>query len=260
MRPPSFWSGSICHLPPTRGGTALEDGVSESITGLIPPSLCSCLLFLSIASEVPSDAIFTLGNAVFRSFFSKKARPSDRCSGGAPVKTYSAQSGYVYQYFYEGHRPFRAAAKAASSLYSRSSADRKSWHPLSVLVGERRCPDGNRPTRPRAVFHRAICDCQTGVVSGLRRTGDAGPDEAGRPRAPRRCGSDHFDFGILGSHSLTVAPRIEVARYAERETASHSLLVLAPRRRSALGTRRPAGTAAGEEAGAPAIAIRHSEE
>jgi len=22
MRPPSFWSGSICHLPPTRGGSA----------------------------------------------------------------------------------------------------------------------------------------------------------------------------------------------------------------------------------------------
>ena len=48
MRPPPFWSGSICHLPPALGGPANESrrGIK---TGLIPPSLCSRLLFLSIA-------------------------------------------------------------------------------------------------------------------------------------------------------------------------------------------------------------------
>jgi len=53
---------------------------------------------------------------------------------GAPAirrqKTYSAQSGYVYQYFYEGYRP----AGDATEYVFNVSADRKSSFPVSVLI------------------------------------------------------------------------------------------------------------------------------
>lgn len=46
------------------------------------------------------------------------------------IKTYSAQSGYVYQYFYEGQRPLETATEFVFTL----SHDRKNWHNASVLV------------------------------------------------------------------------------------------------------------------------------
>jgi hypothetical protein len=53
---------------------------------------------------------------------------------GAPavrrLKTYSAQSGYVYQYFYEGQR---AAPEATEFVFS-ASADRKKYVTVSVFV------------------------------------------------------------------------------------------------------------------------------
>jgi hypothetical protein len=52
------------------------------------------------------------------------------------MKTYSAQSGYVYQYFYEGHRDFRASGDRGVEYVFRISADRKNWHDASVLVSD----------------------------------------------------------------------------------------------------------------------------
>jgi hypothetical protein len=53
---------------------------------------------------------------------------------GAPAvrrqKTYSAQSGYVYQYYYEGHRE----AEQATEYVFDVTADRKTSFPVSVLV------------------------------------------------------------------------------------------------------------------------------
>ena len=69
---------------------------------------------------------------MFRDWFSKKAVP---LSGAPPVrrtKTYSAQSGYVYQYVYLGQRPLPKNA-GAEFVFS-VSADRKIWHDVSVLV------------------------------------------------------------------------------------------------------------------------------
>jgi hypothetical protein len=69
---------------------------------------------------------------VFEKFFSRKQAA---LTGAPPVrrmKSYSAQSGYVYQYYYEGQRPFRAGTEFVFSV----SADRKSWQPTAVLVGE----------------------------------------------------------------------------------------------------------------------------
>jgi hypothetical protein len=66
--------------------------------------------------------------------FSKK-----RALTGAPavrrMKTYSAQSGYVYQYYYDGQRPFGSSAAGIEFVFS-VSADRASWRPASVLIGD----------------------------------------------------------------------------------------------------------------------------
>src|SRR5271169_238274 len=51
---------------------------------------------------------------------------------GAPavrrLKTYSAASGYVYQYFYEGHR--------GTEYVFQVSADRRTYSPVSVLLSD----------------------------------------------------------------------------------------------------------------------------
>jgi len=53
---------------------------------------------------------------------------------GAPTvrrqKTYSAQSGHVYQYFYEGYRAITAANEYVFDV----SADRRTSMPVSVIV------------------------------------------------------------------------------------------------------------------------------
>jgi hypothetical protein len=50
------------------------------------------------------------------------------------MKTYSAQTGYVYQYYYEGHRDFRAGLERGTEFVFHISADRKTWVDLSVLL------------------------------------------------------------------------------------------------------------------------------
>jgi hypothetical protein len=74
---------------------------------------------------------------VFRHLFRKKP---DSTLAGAPavrrLKTYSAQSGYVYQYFYEGHRRVDAPSGGALEFVFRASADRKNWNDLSVLIDD----------------------------------------------------------------------------------------------------------------------------
>jgi len=73
---------------------------------------------------------------VFRNLFSKKPAA---LTGAPPIrrmKTYSAQSGYVYQYYYEGHRPFRSAGESGSEFVFTISADRKSWSQAGVRVSD----------------------------------------------------------------------------------------------------------------------------
>jgi hypothetical protein len=76
---------------------------------------------------------FTL--AVFRRFFMKSKAPLTGAPAVRRMKTYSAQSGYVYQYFYEGHRSFDAGGERELEFVFQVSADRKTWSDLSVLVG-----------------------------------------------------------------------------------------------------------------------------
>jgi hypothetical protein len=51
-------------------------------------------------------------------------------------KTYDAQSGYVYQYYYEGQRPLMRDGEAGTEFVFDVSADRKTSAPVSVLVLE----------------------------------------------------------------------------------------------------------------------------
>ena len=71
---------------------------------------------------------------MFRSLFSRK----NAALTGAPairrLKTYTAQSGYVYQYFYEGHRPFHREAESGTEFVFDVSADRKTSTPVSVFL------------------------------------------------------------------------------------------------------------------------------
>lgn len=59
---------------------------------------------------------------------------------GAPVarrqKSYSAQSGFVYQYHYEGNRPVVRSRERGQEYVFDVSADRKSVFPVSVIVNE----------------------------------------------------------------------------------------------------------------------------
>ena len=52
------------------------------------------------------------------------------------LKTYSAQSGYVYQYHYQGHRPFQSGRESGVEFVFGASADRKSWCPVGVVVSD----------------------------------------------------------------------------------------------------------------------------
>jgi len=74
---------------------------------------------------------------MFRRFFLRKST-TQPLSGVPPVrrlKTYSAQTGYVYQYYYEGQRPFEKAAAGIEFVFT-VSADRKTWHTTSVIVAD----------------------------------------------------------------------------------------------------------------------------
>ena len=51
-------------------------------------------------------------------------------------KTHSAESGYVYQYFYEGQRAISRDGRAGTQYVFNVSADRKSSFPVSIFVGD----------------------------------------------------------------------------------------------------------------------------
>src|SRR5215469_1603752 len=65
-------------------------------------------------------------------WFRKKNTPLTGAPAVRRQKTYSAQSGFVYQYFYEGQRP--SGPERGTEYVFDVSADRKSWAPVSVVV------------------------------------------------------------------------------------------------------------------------------
>jgi hypothetical protein len=71
---------------------------------------------------------------MFERLFKKKTAPLTGAPAVRRQKTYNAESGYVYQYFYEGHRPYRRDAEEGSEYVFDISADRKTSAPVSVFV------------------------------------------------------------------------------------------------------------------------------
>jgi hypothetical protein len=67
---------------------------------------------------------------VFRKLFEKK--PLTGAPAVRRVKSYSAESGYVYQYAYEGQRPHKNGTEFVFTI----SADRKHWRDVSLIVKE----------------------------------------------------------------------------------------------------------------------------
>jgi hypothetical protein len=63
----------------------------------------------------------------------RRKNPEESLRGAPEVrrlKTYSAESGYVYQYFYEGYLGVLGGNVYVFSV----SVDRKNWSPVSVIV------------------------------------------------------------------------------------------------------------------------------
>jgi hypothetical protein len=65
-------------------------------------------------------------------WFRKKNTPLTGAPAVRRQKTYSAQSGFVYQYFYQGQRP--SSPERGTEYVFDVSADRKLWVPVSVVV------------------------------------------------------------------------------------------------------------------------------
>ena len=60
---------------------------------------------------------------------------------GAPAvrrqKTYQSQTGYVYQYYFEGSRPASSMLGGGYEFVFRVTADRKTEFPVSIHVGQK---------------------------------------------------------------------------------------------------------------------------
>ena len=71
---------------------------------------------------------------VLEKLFAKKPAPLSGVPTVRRMKNYSAQSGYVYQYYYEGHRDSGSAEGNAREFVFSISADRTNWTQNSVFV------------------------------------------------------------------------------------------------------------------------------
>ena len=77
-------------------------------------------------------------------WFGKKDIPLTGAPAVRRQKTYSAQSGYVYQYFYQGQRP--SSPDPGTEYVFDVSADRKTSAPVSVFVSTEAVENWQRET------------------------------------------------------------------------------------------------------------------
>lgn len=63
----------------------------------------------------------------------KADRPLAGAPGRARMKTYSAESGYVYQYVYRGHRD---AGQTETEYVFSVTSDRKNWRLINVILDQ----------------------------------------------------------------------------------------------------------------------------
>lgn len=82
-------------------------------------------------SIIGSVSWVTTGIKMFKRWFKRGPEPLTGAPAVRRIKTYSAQSGYVYQYHYEG---FRAAPPDGLEYVFAVSADRRTAIPVSVFL------------------------------------------------------------------------------------------------------------------------------
>jgi hypothetical protein len=73
---------------------------------------------------------------VFDRWLSRKPPPLTGAPQIRRQKTYSGQSGYVYQYYYEGHRPYKRDRTMGTEYVFDVSGDRKTSIAVSVLLSD----------------------------------------------------------------------------------------------------------------------------
>jgi hypothetical protein len=73
---------------------------------------------------------------LFDRWLSRKPQPLTGAPAIRRQKTYSGQSGYVYQYYYEGQRPYKRDRHNGTEYVFDVSADRKTSIAVSVLVSD----------------------------------------------------------------------------------------------------------------------------
>lgn len=67
----------------------------------------------------------------------RRRTPEPPLSGAPAVrrlKSYSGQSGYVYQYFYQGQRAVERRRRPGVEFVFSVTADRRRWFPVSVFI------------------------------------------------------------------------------------------------------------------------------
>lgn len=74
-------------------------------------------------------------------FRAKKTPPLSGAPAVRRQKTYSADSGYAYQYYYQGHRPAEREGAAGTEYVFDVSADRHSTLPVSVFIADQAVRD-----------------------------------------------------------------------------------------------------------------------
>ncbi len=73
---------------------------------------------------------------MFDRWLSHKPQPLTGAPAVRRQKTYSGQSGYVYQYYYNGHRSYQRNGQSGTEYVFDVSADRKTSITVSVLISE----------------------------------------------------------------------------------------------------------------------------
>jgi len=121
---------------------------------------------------------------------SRLFRRKEPILSGAPatprLKTYSAGSGYVYQYFYRGRRVVEVGSGGLVEYVFNLSADRGTFFPASVLLGNEAL-EGWQSERQREL---SSAECFAIAKMALFRALDARAEPAGMKQSVRVTAAD----------------------------------------------------------------------
>jgi hypothetical protein len=78
---------------------------------------------------------------MFKRFFSRNSAPLSGAPATPRLKTYAAESGYVFHYFYQGHRTTRIASDTGTEFVFQISQDRRIWNSLAVFLPDAALPE-----------------------------------------------------------------------------------------------------------------------